>query len=169
MVLHAFTLVHVFISLVAIVAGLVAVWGMIAGRRLDGWTAVFLATTVATSVTGFFFPFHGFTPAQGVGVVSLLLLPAALYARYTRRLAGRWRATYVATAVAALYLNFFVLVVQSFQKVPPLKALAPTQSEPPFVATQALALVLFIALGVAAWLRFRETHSSPTSPALGVA
>jgi hypothetical protein len=127
--LTIFTLIHVVISLVAIGSGFVVLFGLIAGKRLDGWTAFFLATTVATSVTGFGFPIHGFTPGIGIGIISLLVLAVAIFARYARRLTGIWRRGYVVTAVIALYLNFFVLIVQSFQKVPVLKMLAPTQSE----------------------------------------
>src|SRR5271165_5314727 len=116
--LTIFTLIRVVISLVAIGSGFVVLFGLIAGKRLDGWTAFFLATTVATSVTGFGFPIHGFTPGIGLGVVSLMVLAVALYARYGRHMVGTWRRVYVITAVLALYLNFLVLIAQSFQKVP---------------------------------------------------
>jgi hypothetical protein len=155
------TLVHVAISLVGIVAGFVVAVGLLTGKRFDGWTALFLATTVATSVTGFFFPFHGFTPAIGVGIFSLLVLPLAIFARYGRHLAGRWRATYVITAMLALYLNVFVLVAQAFQKVPALKALAPTQSEPPFAVTQLAVLLLFVAATAVAVVRFHAGEPRP--------
>ncbi len=154
--LSTYTIVHVAISLLAIASGFVVVFGLIAGRRLDLGTAFFLATTVLTSVTGFGFPIHGFTPGIGLGIVSLVVLAVALYARYGRRMAGIWRPVYVITAVVALYLNFLVLIVQSFQKVPALKALAPTQSEPPFLIAQVVAMVAFIALGFLAVTRFRE-------------
>jgi hypothetical protein len=153
--LKTFTLIHVAISLLAIALGFVVLFGLIAGKRLDAWTGSFLATTIATSVTGFFFPFHGVTPGIVLGVISLVVLAVALYARYGRRLAGGWRLVYVITAVMALYLNFFVLIVQSFQKVPALAAMAPTQSEPPFAIAQGIALVAFIALGILAGKRFR--------------
>ena len=123
------TIIHVAIRLLAIASGFVVVFGLIAGRRLNLWTAFFLATTIATSVTGFGFPIHGVTPGIVLGVVSLVVLAIALYARYVGQLAGAWRPVYVITAVIALYLNFFVLIVQSFQKVSALKAMAPTQSE----------------------------------------
>jgi hypothetical protein len=152
----AFTTVHVAISLLAIGSGFVAVLGLIARRRLDRWNAIFLATTVATSVTGFLFPIHGFTPGIGLGIVSLLVLAVALYARYGRRMVGVWRRAYVITAVVALYLNVLVLIVQSFQKVPALKALAPTQSEPPFLVAQVVCMVGFVVLGILATIRFRE-------------
>jgi hypothetical protein len=130
-------------------------YGLLTGKRLKGWTALFLVTTVATSVTGFFFPFHGFTPAIGVGIVSLLVLAVVIYARYARHLAGAWRWIYVVGAVVSLYLNVFVLIVQSFQKIPALKALAPTQSEMPFLLTQLVVIALFIALAIFAAIRFR--------------
>lgn len=155
MVLTTFTLFHVALSLVGIVAGFVVAAGLLRSKRLDGWTAVFLATTVATNVTGFFFPVHRFMPSHAVGILSLLVLAVAILARYRRHLAGHWRSVYVVTAVLALYLNFFVLIAQLFQKVPALKATAPTQSEPPFVATQSAALVLFTVLAVVAAIRFR--------------
>lgn len=150
-----FTQVHVVISLIAIVAGLVVAFGMLAAKRLDGWTAFFLVTTALTSVTGFFFPFHGFTPAIGVGILSLLVLAFVIFARYARKLAGAWRWIYVVTAMLALYLNVFVLIVQLFQKVEPLKALAPTQAEPPFQIAQLSALVLFVVLTILGAIRFR--------------
>jgi hypothetical protein len=150
------TVVHVAISLVAIGSGFVVLFGLMAGRRLDGWTAFFLGTTVATSVTGFAFPIHGFTPGLGIGIISLVVLAVAIYARYARHLAGAWRRVYVVTATAALYLNVFVLIVQSFQKVPALKALAPTQTEQPFAVAQLIALVVMIVLGYQAAIRFRE-------------
>jgi len=155
MVLHIYTIIHTLISLVGIFTGLVVLFGMLAGRRLDGWTKWFLIMTVATSVTGFFFPFHGFTPAHGVGIISLLVLAGAIYARYPRHLAGHWRWIYVVTAVIALYLNVFVGVVQAFLKVPALHALAPTQTEPPFKLTQLVVLALFLLLGIIAAIRFR--------------
>jgi hypothetical protein len=155
MILHIYTIVHVLISLVGIFTGLVVLFGLLGGKRLDGWTKWFLITTVLTSVTGFFFPFHGFTPAHGVGIVSLLVFAVAIYARYPRQLAGHWRWIYVVTAVIALYLNVFVGVVQAFLKVPALHALAPTQTEPPFKLTQLAVLALFIVFAIAAAIRFR--------------
>jgi hypothetical protein len=109
---------------------------------------------VLTSATGFLFPFHGFKPSYVVGVLSLIVLALAIYARNSKRLAGGWRATYVVTAVIALYFNFFVLVVQSFEKVPALHALAPTQTEPPFKIAQLTVLVLFVVLGILATVKF---------------
>ena len=162
MILEAYTILHVLISLLAILAGLVVVCGMLTARRLDGWTKFFLATTVLTSVTGFFFPFHGFTPAIGTGIISMIVLAIAIYARYARRLVGGWRKTYVITAILALYLNVFVLVVQAFQKVPALKELAPTQSETPFKIAQLAVLLCFIVLGVFAAVRFRGETVQPS-------
>src|SRR6266436_5349089 len=118
MILKIYTLIHVAISLVGIFSGFVVMFGLLAGKRLDGWTALFLATTVATSVTGFLFPVHHFMPSHAVGIISLLVLAIAIYARYRRHLAGPWRKAYVVTAVAALYLNVFVAIVQTFLKVP---------------------------------------------------
>jgi hypothetical protein len=155
--LTPFTLTHVVITLIAIVAGLVVAYGLVTSRRLDGWTLAFLVFTVATSVTGFFFPIHGLTPALVVGVISMILLTIAVAARYQFRLAGAWRWIYVVTALTALWFNVFVLIVQSFQKIPPLHNLAPTQSEPPFAIAQGGALVLFIIVGIAAVRRFTPT------------
>jgi hypothetical protein len=150
MSLATFTLVHVILSLIGIAAGLVVLFGMLAAKRLEGWTALFLITTILTSVTGFFFPVAGFMPSHAVGIVSLVFLAAALVARYAGALAGAWRLTYVVSATVALYLNVFVLVVQGFQKVAFLEALAPTQSEPPFLIAQFAVLAIFIGLGVLA-------------------
>ncbi len=155
MSIPAFTLLHVIITLIAIASGLIAVGGMFASRRLPGTTAVFLLTTVLTSVTGFLFPIHGFTPGLGVGIVSCLILAVALYAYYGKHLTGAWRWIYVVTAIAALYFNIVVLIVQSFQKVAALAALAPTQSDPPFVITQVVVMVIFILIGLFAAVKFR--------------
>jgi hypothetical protein len=149
-------IIHVAISVAAIASGFVVLFGMIANKRLDGWTAFFLTTTVATSVTGFGFPIKGMTPGIAFGVISLAVLSVVIYARYRRHLAGFWRPVYVIGAVFVFYLNFVVLIVQSFQKVPNLKGLAPTQSEPPFMATQLISLVTFIVLGTFAVNKFRN-------------
>jgi hypothetical protein len=151
-----FTFVHVALSLIGILAGIIVMVGMFDGRRLDGWTAIFLLTTVATSVTGFLLPFHRFMPSHGVGIVSMIVLAVAILARYSFHLAGGWRRTYVLTAMIALYLNVFVLIAQSFQKVPALKAMAPTQSEPPFLASQIVVMALFVAFTVGAARGFRN-------------
>src|SRR5262245_43557085 len=148
--LPLFTLIHTMISLVGIGAGFGAVAGLMTGAVLRCWTFVFIAFTMATSITGFFFPFNGVTPAIVVGIISVLVLALAIYALYVRQLAGRWRAAYVFAAVLSLYLNFFVLIVQLFQKIPALKETAPNQNEPPFAITQGAALIVFIWLGIVA-------------------
>lgn len=153
--LPAFTIIHVAISLAAIASGFIVLFGMIANKRVDRWTAFFLATTVATSVTGFGFPIKGMTPGIAFGVISLVILAAVIYARYPRHLAGIWRRVYVIGAVLAFYLNFAVLIVQSFQKVGPLKELAPNQNEPPFLVVQVVSMAAFIVLGTLAVKRFR--------------
>ncbi len=150
-----FTFLHVLISLVGIGSGFVVMYGLIAAKRLDLWTGLFLLTTVLTSVTGFFFPFEHFMPSHAVGILSLLVLAVAIYARYARHLAGAWRPTYVISAVIALYFNVFVLIAQLFLNVDALKALAPTQSEPPFLLTQLVVMAVFIALAIAAAIKFR--------------
>lgn len=152
----ALTAVHVAISLIAIVAGLIVLSGMLKGDRIHGLTGLFLAMTVATSLTGFLFPFNGVTPAFAFGVASMILLALALFALYGRKLAGGWRKTYVITAIAALYLNVFVLVVQAFLKVPVLNALAPNGNEPPFAIVQSIVLILFVIAGVKAVKRFNS-------------
>jgi hypothetical protein len=162
-----FTFVHVALSLVGICSGFVVIFGLLAGKRLDGWTALFLASTVATSVTGFGFPFDHFLPSHGVGVISLLVLTVAILARYALHLAGAWRWIYVVGAVVALYLNVFVGIVQAFQKVPALNAMAPTQSEPPFVLTQLVVMTLFVAVAIAAVIRFRKP-AAPSGLIVGV-
>jgi hypothetical protein len=153
--LSTFTLLHVVVSVVGIIAGLVVLGGLVAGARLPGWTALFLVTTTLTSITGFFFPASAITPAHIVGALSLVVLAGSLAARYWMKLERGWRTTYVVTAVVAIYLNTFVLIVQLFTKTPALAALAPTQQEPPFALTQALVLGLFVWLGWAAARGFR--------------
>jgi hypothetical protein len=144
--------------LIGIATGLIALYGLLTRRLLAGWTAVFLATTILTSVTGFPIPPFGFDPPRAVGVLSLVLLGLALAALTVFRLAGRWRSIFVVSAVAALYLNVFVAVTQAFQKLAPLQALAPTQSEPPFLIAQIVVLASFVAFGFAATRRF---HTAP--------
>lgn len=156
----AFTALHVIISLVAILSGLVVVASMLLDRRLPGWTALFLATTVATSVSGFFFHSKAIGPPHIVGAISLVVLAVALWSLYRGRLAGLWRPAYVASAVLALYLNAFVGVVQAFQKVAVLKPLAPTGTEPPFLIAQAATLLVFIGLGLLALLRFQRAPTA---------
>jgi len=151
----AFTTLHVIITLVAIGSGLIVVGGMFASNSLPVTTALFLITTALTSLTGFLFPIDGFTPALGVGIVACVILAVALFALYKEHLIGPWRWIYVITAVVSLYLNVFVLVVQSFAKVSALNALAPTQTEPPFAVTQAAVLALFILITLITVIKFR--------------
>src|ERR1700738_1734660 len=150
MTISIFTFVHVLLSLVGIGSGAAVCFGLLAGKPLDGWTALFLATTVATSVTGFGFPIDHLLPSHKVGVISLVVLADAIIARYVLHLRGAWRRIYVVCVAVALYLNVFVGVVQAFEKVPALSALAPKQTEPPFVITQLVVLVLFIGLTIVA-------------------
>ena len=156
MILHIYTVIHTLISLIAIFTGLIVLFGMLAGNRLDGWTKWFLTTAVLTTVTGFFFPFHGFTPAIGLGIISLPFLALTIFARYSGHLAGVWRWIYVIGAVICLYFNLFVLVVQLFEKVPVLHAIAPTQTESPFKLTQLAVLVVSTLLAIVAVIRFRS-------------
>ncbi len=155
--LATFTVVHVIISLVGIASGFFVLSGLLGDKRLEGWTSIFLVTTVATSVTGFGFPFTQLLPSHIIGVLSLVVLALAILARYVFHLAGTWRWIYVVSAVVALYFNVFVLIVQAFRRVPALKALAPTESEAPFLIVQLLALVAFVVLGVRAAGRFHPT------------
>jgi hypothetical protein len=150
-----FTVIHVGLSLVGIIAGLVVAGGLVAGKRLDGWTGVFLVTTVLTNLTGFGFPFVTFLPSHAVGIISLVVLPVVIAARYWKKLTGPWRTVYVVGAVLALYLNVFVLLAQLFLRLPALIAAAPTQKEPPFLVTQLVVLALFVWLGRATVKGFR--------------
>lgn len=152
--LAIFTLIHVLISLAGIVTGFVVVGGWLGGKHHPAWTKWFLITTAATSITGFFFPFRGFTPPYAFAILSLVVLAAAIYALYPRRLSGSWRKTYVICAAAALYLNFFVLIAQLFLRSPALHQLAPSGTEPAFGITQGLVLLCFLALGRAALRKF---------------
>ncbi|MHC5539853.1 hypothetical protein ACYOEI_16665 [Singulisphaera rosea] len=161
--LPAFTILHVAISLAAIASGFVVLFGMIADKRQDRWTAFFLATTVLTSVTGFGFPIKGMTPGLAFGIISLVVLSAVIYARYPRRLAGGWRHVYIIGATFAFFLNFLVLIVQSFQKIPALHALAPHQNEPPLIIAQVVSVVAFLVLGTLAVRRFREIPLAPVN------
>jgi len=153
-----YTLLHVLISLIGIGSGLVVMSAMLTGRRVEGWTALFLVTTAATSVTGFGFPFDHLLPSHKVGIISLVVLAVAILARYGVHLAGAWRWIYVVSASLVLYLNVFVAVVQAFLKLPALRALAPTQTEPPFLVAQLAVLVLFIGLAIIA---VRTFHTGP--------
>jgi hypothetical protein len=154
MILEIYTIIHTLISLVAIFTGLVVVLGMLGGNRLDGWTKWFLITAVATTITGFFFPFHGFTPAIGLGIISLPFLALTIFARYSKHLTGPWRWIYVIGALICLYFNLFVAVVQAFEKIPALHAMAPTQTEPPFKLTQLIVLLVSALLAIVATIRF---------------
>ncbi len=153
--LSTFTAVHVVITLVAIASGLLVLSGLLGNRRMDGMTAVYLVFTALTSITGFLFPFHGITPAVTLGIISCAVLVPTLAARYAFALRGAWRWIYAIGAVALLYFNAFVLVVQLFLKVPALHALAPNGSEPPFAAAQGVVLLFFVATGLLAVRRFR--------------
>jgi len=158
-----FTLLHVLISLVGIGSGLVVMYGFLTANRFDRWTLIFLLTTAATSLTGFAFPNQHVTPGIVIGILSMAVLAIAVAARYGLRMNGLWRPVYVVTAAVALYFNVFVLVVQSFEKVPALKALAPTQKEPPFAVTQLTVLALFVVLTVLAVRRFRPASATAGS------
>ena len=152
----AFTLLHVIISLIGILAGLIALLGLLGGKLYRGLTALFLVTTVLTSVTAFLFPFKGVTPGIILGILSMIVLVLAIVALYVGKLAGAWRGTYVISSTLALYFNFFVLIAQSFAKIPALKAIAPTQGSPAFGITQVVVLVVFIVLTVRAFKKFRS-------------
>jgi hypothetical protein len=145
--LAAFTLFHVVLSLVGIFTGFVLLSSLFSAKCSNGWTATFLITTAATSVTGFLFPFHKFLPSHAVGIASLFVLTVTIPALYIFHLAGQWRRTYVIGSVIALYLNVFVLIAQFFMKITALKALGPTQSDPPFLGSQVVIMLIFIALG----------------------
>jgi len=148
--------IHVLISLIGILAGAVVLVGLLGAKRMDGWTAIFLASTVLTSVTGYFFPFHKLMPSHIIGAISLVALAVAIVARYSKHMAGAWRRIYVVTAMIAFYLNVFVLVFQLFTKVSALIALAPTQSEPPFLISQVVVMLVFIVFTIFAAKRFHE-------------
>ena len=154
---ETFTNLHTIISLIGIATGLIVLLGMLSAKKLEGWTALFLLTTVLTSVTGFMFPRAGFTPAQGVGYVSLAVPAIALLALYVFNLSGAWQWLYVVGA--ALYLNVFVGVVQAFKQIAFLQPLAPTQSEPPFIIAQTIVLVIFVVLGILAVIRFHPQRA----------
>jgi len=150
-----FTLLHVLISLIGIGSGLIALYGLLSGKLLAGWTFLFLVSTALTSITGFLFPVEHLLPSHKVGILSLFVLALAIAGLYLFHLAGKWRVTYVISALSALYLNSFVGVVQSFMKIPALHAMAPRGKEPPFLVAQTLVLLIFIALGIFATKRFR--------------
>ena len=157
MSLSAFTTLHVVISLIAILAGLIVMFGMLGSNPMPGLTAIFLLFTILTSATGFLFPFNGVTPGDVVGALSLVLLAIACIALYGMKLHGGWRWIYVMTALISLYLNVFVLVIQSFLKIPALTALAPGNppTGPVFAVVQGIVLVFFVVMIIGAVRRFR--------------
>ena len=155
------TVAHVAISILGIVTGFVVMWGLFVGKKLDTWTLVFLASTVATSATGFLFPIEHITPGIVVGILSLLVLALAILARYQFHLAGSWRWIYLVSAVIAQYFDVFVLFVQLFLKVPVLHDLAPTGTELPFLITQSTVLLFFVAFTIIVGIRLRGNTLRP--------
>jgi hypothetical protein len=155
MILQIYTIIHTLISLIVIFTGFIVLFGLLGSERLGGWTKWFLTSAVATTVTGFFFPFHGLTPAFKLGIISAVVLAITIYARYPKNLTGPWRWIYVIGAVISLYFNVFVLIVQLFEKVPALHAMAPTQTEQPFKLTQLVVLAFFMLFTIIAAIRFR--------------
>jgi hypothetical protein len=155
--LSTFTTVHVIISLIGIVAGIIVMFGMLGSNRMPGLTAIFLLFTILTSATGFLFPFEGFKPSYAVGALSLVLLLIACIALYSMKLSGAWRWIYVVTALLSLYFNVFVLVIQSFLKIPALTVLAPGNppAGPVFALVQGVVLVFFVLVIIGAVRRFR--------------
>ena len=159
--LSTFTTVHVIISLIAIASGLIVMFGMLGSNKLPGLTAIFLLFTILTSATGFLFPFEQLLPSHMIGILSLVLLAIACIALYGTKLSGVWRPVYVVTALASLYLNVFVLIIQSFLKVPALHALAPGNppAGPAFAVAQGLVLVFFVIVIIGAVRRYRPAPS----------
>jgi hypothetical protein len=153
MTTETFTLLHVIVSLIGIVSGLVVVFGLLSGKRLNGLTLLFLITTALTSLSGFAFPNTHITPGIILGILSLVVLALATPARYVFHLAGGWRTTYAVGTVVALYFNVFVLIAQAFQKIPALKSLAPAG----FLAAQLIVMALFVWLGIRAVRGFRNS------------
>ena len=157
MSLSAFTTVHVIISLIAIISGIIVMFGLLGSNRRSGMTAIFLLFTILTSVTGFLFPFEKLLPSHMIGILSLVLLAIACISLYVMKLSGPWRSIYIVTAMTSLYLNVFVLIIQAFLKVPALHALAPSvpPSEPPFAIIQGIVLLFFVLVIIGAVRRFR--------------
>ena len=157
MSLSTFTTVHVIISLIAIVSGIIVMFGLLGSKRMPGMTAIFLLFTILTSATGFLFPFEKLLPSHMIGILSLVLLAIACIALYGMNLSAAWRSVYVVTAMTSLYLNVFVLIIQAFLTVPALHALAPSvpPSEPPFAVIQGIVLVFFVIVIIGAVRRFR--------------
>jgi len=153
--MQTFTLIHVAISLIAIISGFIVLQGLLSSDRMDRWTAIFLITTLATTLTGFMFPFEKLLPSHIFGILTLIVFVPAWYARYSRKMSGAWRVIYVLGSLFMLYLNVFVLVVQAFLKIPAINQLAPTQAEPPFLIAQGIVLVAFVLFGILATVRFR--------------
>ncbi len=157
-----FTAIHVVLSLIGIATGFILMFGMIGGRKLPSWTVWFFVTNLLTDVTGFLFPFKGITPGIIIGVLSVVVLLLASLSYYVMRLVGTWRARYVISAAVVLYFNVFVLIVQSFEKLPMLKAIAPTQASAPFGITQLCALGLIVLLTFLAFRRFQPARFNRT-------
>ena len=153
--LTTFAWVHTILSLVGLVSGLVVLIGLLGSKKLGGWTALFLLSAVATSVTGFGFPFDSFQDSHWIGAVSLAVLVVAILARYVFRFAGAWRWIYAVSVVIGVYFLAFITIAQLFKKVPALAAMAPTLSEPPFAITQLAATAIFVVLAIAAAIKFR--------------
>jgi hypothetical protein len=162
MSLQAFTHFHVALSLMGILAGFIVLLGMLGSEQLNAVTALFLVTTVLTSLTGFLFPFHGITPGIVIGILSLVVLLVAILARYTFNYAGSWRWIYVVSTITALWFNVFVFIVQSFEKIPSLHEMAPTGTEAPFKIAQTVVLMTFIVLGIRAVKKFRPAPQAAT-------
>jgi uncharacterized membrane protein len=151
-----FTELHVLVSLMGIAAGLLALFGMLGGKLYRLLTMLFLVTTVLTSVSGFLFPIDRMTPGIILGILSMIVLLPAIWALYIGKLEGAWRGTYVITSTLALWFNFFVLIAQSFAKIPPLRAIAPSQASPAFGITEGVVLIVFLWLAVRAFKGFRR-------------
>ncbi len=158
--LATFTLLHVLISLIGIVAGFVVMVGLLTSQTLGGWTTTFLVTTILTSVTGFLFPFTKLLPSHIVGIISLVMLAGDVFALYVEHMRGLWRPVYVVTAMLSLYFNVVVLIIQGFIKVAALNALAPTQTEPPFLIVQSVTLIAFLGVIVYAAIKFRPSANA---------
>ena len=163
--MSTFTWVHTALSVAALIAGLIVVIGLFTSKTLGGWTAIFLATAIATSATGFGFPFKSFGASHWIGVISLVVLVLAVLARYVFHYAGAWRWLYAVCTVVAFYFLVFVLIAQAFKKVPALAALAPTLSEPPFAIAQVVAMVIFVVIAVATARKFRPGARKFSAPA----
>jgi hypothetical protein len=159
MSLATFTTVHVIISLIGIVAGIIVMFGLLGSNKMPGLTAIFLLFTILTSATGFLFPLEKLLPSHMIGILSLVLLAIACIALYGMKLSGAWRWIYAVTALLSLYFNVFVLVIQSFLKIPALTALAPGNppSGPVFAVVQGIVLLFFVLMIIGATRRFRPT------------